>query len=155
MKYALLFVLGGVLTLPAFSQQNTVSTGGDASGSGGSVSFTVGQIDYTNASGSDGSSNEGVQQPFEFYDPDAALQGLGFNASLYPNPTAESVILKFDQVPEDMSFQLLDAQGKLVSSGVILTSETLLDMHSQATGVYHLQLLQPNSPTTSIKIVKN
>ena len=33
----------------SFSQQNTVSSGGEAIGSGGTVSYSVGQIDYTNS----------------------------------------------------------------------------------------------------------
>lgn len=154
MKYVLLALVSGFCILPVLSQQNIVASGGDASGSNGSVSFTIGQIDYSNSSGSNGSTNEGVQQPFEFFDADASLQELGLNAHLYPNPTNEFVILQFENVPKETKYQLIDANGKLLTSGFILSEETNIAMLDYATGIYHLQLTQANK-TTSIKIVKN
>jgi hypothetical protein len=38
----------------ALCQKNTVAAGGDASGSGGSLSYSIGQIDYKILSGSGG-----------------------------------------------------------------------------------------------------
>ncbi|HRH68316.1 MAG TPA: hypothetical protein PLB89_02300 [Flavobacteriales bacterium] len=45
----------------SIAQRNTVSAGGEAMGSGGTVSFSVGQLDYITASGSGGSAQQGVQ----------------------------------------------------------------------------------------------
>jgi uncharacterized protein (TIGR02145 family) len=46
--------------------QNTISAaGGNAKGSGGSASFTVGQIFYTKLSGTNGTVVQGIQQPYE------------------------------------------------------------------------------------------
>jgi hypothetical protein len=48
------------------AMQNTISSaGGNAKGSGGSASFTVGQIFYTKLSGTNGSVVQGIQQPYE------------------------------------------------------------------------------------------
>jgi hypothetical protein len=47
------------------AQTATVSAGGNAIGTGGSVSYSVGQIAYTNNSNSNGSVAQGVQYPYE------------------------------------------------------------------------------------------
>jgi uncharacterized protein (TIGR02145 family) len=48
------------------TMQNTIpAAGGNAKGSGGSASFTVGQIFYTKLSGTNGSVVQGIQQPHE------------------------------------------------------------------------------------------
>jgi len=47
-----------------FSQQNVVAAGGNAQSASGSVSYSVGQIDYTTSMGGIVSVAQGVQQPF-------------------------------------------------------------------------------------------
>jgi hypothetical protein len=46
-----------------YSQETLSASGGDATGSGGTVSYTVGQVFYTSLTGSTGTVSEGVQQP--------------------------------------------------------------------------------------------
>lgn len=140
---------------PLFSQQNTVATGGDASGANGSVSFSVGQIDYVNTSGTNGNSNEGVQQPFEFFDPDS---GVPFNSDivqLFPNPTNEYVILKMSTLHPESKYTLHDASGKLVMEGNIHSEETQLNVSSLSKGMYQLHLITSTTTISTIKIVKN
>lgn len=137
-----------------FAQQNTVPTGGDASGSGGTVSYTVGQIDYSNASGTDGSTNEGVQQPYEFFDPDASLEEIGWNAQLYPNPTSDNIILELQAVPVDARYAIYDAKGKLLTEGAIDALQTTIDMRAFPPAVYQLQL-QEKTNSTSIQFIKH
>ena len=60
----MLLGLGGLTSLQA--QEAIPATGGEASGSGGSASYTVGQVVYTTNVGTNGNSvAEGVQQPYE------------------------------------------------------------------------------------------
>ncbi len=61
-KTITLFALFAGFTIHA--QQATTATGGDASGSGGTVASSVGQIVYTTNTGTTGSVVQGVQQPF-------------------------------------------------------------------------------------------
>ncbi|RLD56213.1 MAG: T9SS C-terminal target domain-containing protein, partial [Bacteroidetes bacterium] len=62
MIVALLFL--GLSNLQA--QEVIPATGGEASGSGGSASYTVGQVVYTTNTGTNGNSvSQGVQQPYE------------------------------------------------------------------------------------------
>ena len=47
------------------AQQTTVAAGGDASGIGGTFSYSIGQVVYTYIYGSDVLVAQGVQQPYE------------------------------------------------------------------------------------------
>ena len=46
------------------AQSNTGTLGGEATGSGGTASFTAGEVFYTYKSGASGSVTEGVQQSY-------------------------------------------------------------------------------------------
>ena len=150
-------ILTGYLALTSivsFSQQNTVTTGGDASGSNGSISYTVGQIDYLNASGSNGSINEGVQQPYEFF-----TTGIGeinlIQVELYPNPTNEFVILSIQNLLDNLDYSLYDLNGKIILTGKIDSKKTLLDFRQMANGEYLLHIQQEKKQMKSLKIIKN
>mgnify|MGYP000474435928 CR=1 FL=1 len=60
---SVVFVLLGLGGLHA--QENAVTTGGEATGAGGTASYSVGQVVYTTNTGTNGSVAQGVQQPFE------------------------------------------------------------------------------------------
>ncbi|WP_395065615.1 hypothetical protein [Flavobacterium sp.] len=62
-KNRIAFALFFLCTGSVFAQEGFVSAGGDAAGSNGSVSFSIGQIFYKNDVGTNGSFNEGIQQP--------------------------------------------------------------------------------------------
>ena len=47
------------------AQEAPTTSGGDATGSGGSVAFSIGQVVYVTNTGSTGTEAEGVQQPYE------------------------------------------------------------------------------------------
>ncbi|MBT3920140.1 MAG: hypothetical protein HOF24_07130, partial [Flavobacteriaceae bacterium] len=47
-----------------FAQSALTASGGEAVGAGGSLSYTIGQVDYIQASGSGGTASQGVQQAF-------------------------------------------------------------------------------------------
>ncbi len=65
MKKTLTLALLFLLSLTKLSaQSNTVAAGGEATGSGGTASFTAGEVFYTYKSGSSASVTEGVQQSY-------------------------------------------------------------------------------------------
>ena len=71
-----------------YAQQTVPASGGDAVGSGGSSSYTVGQVMYTTNTGANGSVAQGIQQPYEI----STLVGLevtdiNLELTAYPNPT--------------------------------------------------------------------
>ncbi|MFT6500035.1 MAG: hypothetical protein ACJASQ_000142 [Crocinitomicaceae bacterium] len=154
MNKTLLTAICSCFSLISLAQQNSVSSGGEASGTGGTVSYSVGQIDYNNSQGSNGSINQGVQQPYEFYEL-GIKEAFFVNVSLFPNPTNEFIILQFESFTNDLSYALYDLNGKIVVRGIVETAETQIDMRALATGQYNLAIKNATNNIQSIKIIKN
>jgi hypothetical protein len=65
MKKSIIFAFYFLLCIVRLSaQSNTSALGGEATGSGGSASFTAGEVFYTYKTGATGSSTDGVQQNY-------------------------------------------------------------------------------------------
>lgn len=139
------------------AQQSINSSGGNGSGTGGSFSYTVGQIDYVAATGTNGSISHGVQQPFEFFTlgtndyPTILLQAV-----VYPNPTTENVSLVVSNYSlENLKFELYDISGKIILNQKITTSEILISMGNLSTGSYFIAVNENNKKLKTFKIIKN
>lgn len=145
-------LLFSCLLFTSFSQQNTVASGGDASGAGGSSSYSVGQIDYISSSGSNGNSNQGVQQPYEFFQ-EVGLEENNFVSSIFPNPTTDLILISFNYMAP-RSLSLFDAAGKLVITLESDMDSAEIDMSGYAQGSYLLKIKEQQSLNT-IKIIKN
>lgn len=156
MKKQLLCV-GLCSTLVGYSQQNTVASGGDASGAGGTVSYTIGQIDYEALSSASGTVTQGVQQPFEIFAVGLDELGYSISASLYPNPTVNSVILTVDawDTYSDAAFQLTDEQGRIVRQGEVKAEETTIQVSDLANACYYLNIAVSDRVVKSFKLIKN
>jgi len=100
-----------------YAQNSVTASGGDASGSGGTVAYSVGQIVYTTNTGIDGTVAQGVQQPYEISVVLEIEQGkdINLNVSAYPNPVTDYLTLKINN--SDVSgliYHLYDINGKLL-----------------------------------------
>ena len=60
MKTTILLLAAIIGTINAYAQQAVPASGGNATGSGGTASYTVGQVGYVTASGAGGTSQQGV-----------------------------------------------------------------------------------------------
>ncbi len=154
------FWILGFLLLSApsiMAQRNTVATGGDALGSGGSLSISVGQIDYREASGSGGSVNLGLQQPYEIFvlgtDEHPNIQ---IEMVVFPNPTRANLTLRMERVPNaEMQMELYDLQGRSLYQNRIQSNENEVSMESLASGTYILRVSDNRSLLKTFKIIKN
>ncbi len=154
-KIAVVIILlwGGIVRLQA--QSGPVTSGGDATGSGGSVSYSVGQIDYIAPTGAGGNSNEGLQQPYEIFTFSIEDPSISLELSLYPNPTTSSVFLKVEK--EDINgllFQLFDVSGKQVLNRNISNQITEINLETFTSGTYVLQVIEFQKPIQTFKIIK-
>lgn len=140
------------LIFGAVGQQNAVSAGGDASGTGGSVSYSIGQVDYVNSSGSNGNSNEGVQQPYEFFQ-EVGLEEEIIISAVYPNPTTDIIQIEFENTAQ-RELELFDQNGKLVLNSTCSNSNTSLDLSALAKGSYMLSVHR-DQKTQTIKLIKH
>jgi hypothetical protein len=153
---AALLVLCGFNGLLA--QQVVTTTGGNATGSGGSASYSVGQIVYKTNSGSVGSVSQGVQQPYEIsivsvFEEDS---GVSLLLSSYPNPTTTSLTLKVGNYNfENLNYQLYDGEGKMVLENRIYQAETPIFMETFPVGIYFLKVSNRSIEMKTLKIIKN
>jgi hypothetical protein len=139
-----------------YAQQATTASGGDASGSGGSVAYSVGQIVYTTNTSSSGSVTQGVQQPYEISITIGLLEtDIKLNLSAYPNPTTNYLMLQIDNFDKDLSYQLFDISGKLLESNTVAANSTTINMEQMQTGTYLLKVTQNNKLVKTFKIIKN
>ena len=138
------------------AQQTIPTSGGDATGTGGSSSYSVGQIVYTTHTGSNGSISQGVQQSYEIFTlSNAALSTVNLSAITYPNPTSDYVVLAIsDDSLTDLTYALYDIQGKPIAKATISSKDTQIDMHSLSAGTYLLNVNQNNQKLKSFKIIK-
>jgi len=147
------------------AQTATPASGGNASGTGGSASYTVGLVFYNTNKGITGSVTEGVQQPFEISVLTGleSAKGISLNAEVYPNPATDYLILKVDasttQSNTSMIYRLYDVSGKMLETKKLQGSETKISITNRMTGSYFLKIinLQGNDSQEikTFKIIKN
>ena len=134
------------LGLTVHAQQATVSAGGFATGTEGTVSYSIGQIVYTSATGSNGSVAQGVQQTYQI----TAVTGventkeISLVVSAYPNPTKDIIILNVgastpltDQL---FIYKLIDMNGKVVETQKIVDVQTTIEMNHLMPATYFLNV---------------
>ena len=147
-----------LLGLGGLHAQGTVSaTGGDATGAGGSSSYTVGQVVYTTYTGTNGSVAQGVQQPYEI-STTVGIEVTEINLELvaYPNPTNNSLTLNIGNYDnEKLTYQLYDIQGELLDSKQVVNSNTTIGMQDLPVSTYVLNILENGSLIKTFRIIKN
>jgi len=158
MKKVLLLILILISICIVCNAQQAVSvSGGNTVGTGGTVSYTIGQLAYTNLSGTSGSVTEGVQQPFEIslYTDLQDAGDLGFECSAYPNPATDQVNVKIENyTSRKLYIRLYDANGKLLQNMKVITSETSIPLADFTPGSYLLEVFNSQNVIRSFKIIK-
>ena len=144
--------------LLCYSQKDNVTTGGDASGSGGTASYSVGQVAYETISGSTGNSNQGVQQPFEIFVTLSNPEILSDTTTitLLPNPAFKTVVLSISDLnnSEGYLYSLTDITGKIIEQNLIHYKDTILDVSALPEACYFLNVFQNNKGVKSFKLLK-
>ena len=143
-------------SLFAQAQESTNASGGGATGSGGSVAYSIGQVVYTTNTGSNGSVAQGVQHAYEIFIVgfNDTKQHISLNA--YPNPTADVLTLQISNYNnEKLMYQLYDLNGKLLSSEQIIAQQTLINTSTLPVSTYFIDVFnQENQKVQSFKIFK-
>lgn len=140
-----------------YSQESIVSTGNDAVGASGSVSYSVGQTAYSYQEGASGSVNQGVQQPFEISVVLSTNDNFGINLTMvvYPNPTTDYLNLNIDNYKgEELTFQLYDLLGRVISQNQITSNSTRINMSGLPTATYLLMVTSGSASVKQFRIIK-
>ncbi|HEV7230436.1 MAG TPA: T9SS type A sorting domain-containing protein [Bacteroidia bacterium] len=153
---ALLLMGAGLTSLHA--QQAVLAGGTDAAGSGGTVSYSVGQVAYLTAQSGTGSAAAGVQQSYEMY----VITGVGenkasaMNISAYPNPATDYLMLNIpDYADSDLFYELSDVTGRVVEKRKIRYPESRIDMSCLQEATYFLKVTGGSKDLKSFKIIKS
>ena len=160
MRKVYILLIMCMFSAAAFAQSAIVPLGGDAQGSTGSVSYTVGQVVTQTAANSNGSISvaEGVQQPYE-------IQTVGvndypmitLNAKVYPNPTENMAQLELNgfELPADgLQANLFNSKGKLLQRIPVTSDVTEFHIGQYATGTYYLELRHGEQSVKTFKVVR-
>jgi hypothetical protein len=152
-----LFLLLGIGGLHA--QETVSATGGESTGAGGSVSYTIGQVFYITNFDPSGSITEGVQQPFEIsIETGVDLPGINMNISAYPNPIMNYLHLEVDASAshsfQTMHYQLIDTNGRLIASDRIIGNVTTIDTSELSPATYFVKILGDSEELKTFKVIK-
>lgn len=149
---SVILVILGIGELDA--QETTIASGGNANGSGGSASYSVGQVVYTSNSNTEGNITQGVQQPFEIFTIGLIEKTNSFEVLIFPNPTTSYLTLKVKN-NTNLTYQLCDLSGKQIRYSKLNSTTTIVEMESLATATYILKVMENNQIIKTFKIIKN
>ena len=133
------------------------ASAGNASGSGGSVNYTIGQVFHISVKDPNGSVNQGVQQPYEI----TVISGIFENSnnklliSVFPNPSTDILTLKIENVDlKDLSCQLFDSKGTLLLSDKITDNKSNINLFGLTSGIYLLKVYDRRNTIKTFQIIK-
>jgi len=140
-----------------YAQETIPSTGGDAIGSGGSVSYTVGQIIYISSSGAIASIDQGIQHPYEISIVTGIDDLIGINliCTAYPNPVNDFLTLEVKNFQnENLFYQLYDMNGRILDSKRITNIQSIIPMENFYSATYFLKIFNNQKEVKIFKIIK-
>tara|TARA_B110000046_G_scaffold160504_1_gene173666 strand:- start:673 stop:1155 length:483 start_codon:yes stop_codon:yes gene_type:complete len=151
----ILFVIIVLSTYKLYSQESVISSGGEAKGTTGSLSYSAGQVATNSYLSDEGSMSEGVQHTYQII----TLGGIknNFNISLraYPNPTKDLLNIQIDDFREQyFVYQLLDIEGRIIQSKRINDHQTEIDVRDLSSGIFLVQILGEKSILDSFRVIK-
>jgi len=159
MRLNLIISIFFLLISNSYAQQSVPVSGGSLNGTGGNVVFTVGQMNYGNITDKNSiSAVGGIQQPIEIeqtvkVDPSF---NISLKCSISPNPTSDFINLKVDDEKyKELSFELVDINGKILISMPIAEKLTQIDLREFISANYLLKIKHQNKVINTSKIFKN
>lgn len=143
-------------TASLHAQSGVVAAGGDASGSGGSVSYSIGQVDYVSGTGT-GSITAGVQQPYEILVVSLRENVRQLDCQLFPSLVSDKIELTVPGYQDEaFTYSLYDMSGRLILQEKVQQEKTFIQMNELPAATYLLTIVtETNQKTKQFKIVKN
>lgn len=152
---ALFFVFFSCSSLTK-AQQGILTSGANINNGSGSVSFSIGQIEYKEFSHSSGSIIQGIQQPI-----DLLLVGRNtitqneLDFRVFPNPGASNIILKVKPKHfENISIQVYDLKGILILEQNLIDPETIIPIDKISPGNYFITVSENHGIVKTLKFIK-
>ena len=151
----MIFFLGFAIT-GAHAQEAVQGAGGDALGTGGTFSYSIGQVVYITNTGINGTVAQGMQQPYVISTiVGIEVREINLQLSAYPNPTPNSLTLKIgNYANEKLTYHLYNMQGLLLDNGQVTSNNTSIAMESLSTSTYFLKISDSKKLVKAFRIIK-
>jgi hypothetical protein len=131
----------------------SVSASGEGTGSGGGVSYSVGQTFYIANAGSTGSENQGMQQPYEvsvvFIAKEVAINQI----LVTQNANGLSIDLENPNSAK-FSYQILNLNGEILAENSLHEVHNLISMDSYSHMIYYIKISRNGNLLKSFQVNK-
>ncbi|MDD3875310.1 MAG: T9SS type A sorting domain-containing protein [Bacteroidales bacterium] len=140
-----------------YAQNSVLPSGGEITGSNGSLSYSCGQLITTTVNCSTTYITHGVQQPYEIsVITHEDMYGQEINLSICPNPVSNILILSTGTLEYNLiRATLYDFNGRLLEVREIYQNESLFDMQELTSAIYFLKVSKNGNEIKTFKIIKN
>ena len=140
------------------AQQTVAASGGNAYGTGGTVSYTMGETAYTESTNSSGTISQGCQQPYEIYiltELEEARE-IHIEFEVYPNPSSGFVkLIVPNYESEGFGYKLYNSSGSLIHNKKITDKETVIEMGNLPAAFYYLNIYESQKEIKTFILIKN
>lgn len=155
--FFILFCFAGLSGITVYGQQEISTSGADATGSGGTASYTVGQAIYTTIANTSKVITQGVQQPYLPSNTTSIQDAsyIDYKTAIYPNPTSGDINLQIGM--EDLHglrYELYSMQGIVLMRKSITSANEIVSMTHLRPAVYILKVTDNNNKVRTYRIVK-
>lgn len=139
------------------AQEAIPASGGEASGSGGTASYSIGQVVYSTSNGSNGSVAEGVQLPYQI----TVISGLdtehiNLKCTAYPNPASDHLYLSLENFDEKgLEYCLIGPTGNVLDLQKIKADHTRISLSELSPATYFLKISESGKELKTFKIIKH
>lgn len=156
-----IFLFGLVLAFCCINlsaQEAVTVAGGDAAGTNGSMSYSIGQVLYTTDTGNGGFVVYGVQQPREISIL-SHIEGvirLKHQVNIFPIPANDIINMKIEAVDySKISYQLIDLNGKMLYNDTVDSNLAQINAQKLAKGLYFIRINFGDKYMETYRIIKN
>jgi hypothetical protein len=139
--------------------ETIITSGNDATGTTGTVTYSIGQVFYTYIGESVYNLAQGIQHQAiknNLSLPDDTID-LKVDVLIFPNPTTDFVNINMNGLlleNEKRSYQLYDIQGRLLKQNTINQNITQINLNGLTPSMYILRINVNNKALKTFKILK-
>lgn len=154
-KLVVLLAVAFLSTGLAQAQQSTTAGGGDATGSGGTMAYSIGQVVFTSNATRAGIKSRGVQHAYETVTVGIIQAELNTSLTVFPIPVTDYLTLKIiDYNEKKLSYSLYDMHGRVVLFDQIVRQLTEINMLNMAAESYSLVVFSDGQVVKNMQIIK-
>ena len=140
----------------AIAQQSINTAGNNATGNGGTVNYSIGQVFYHHLNGDNNTLYEGVQYGYEIANSIGENSNVYLTHLVYPNPTKSNFTISISEFKTGLfSYILYNINGSIINQAEITNSLTDISLSKFDNSTFILTVFKNNELLKSFTIIKN